>query len=367
MRIRGRTMAVALHPPTQRRITSHRLRYMVQRLTAHVSVFAIGLFFLIPAVWMLVTAFKTDKDVFRFPPTLLPRDNLLVEVNGEKLLLYKVPVEDEIRKLALVEISEGRGTFIDPDNPTETIQVRMRLTEPVLTVSFKWHNFLDAMNRSARPGIPVNFWTYFKNTTVIAILAVIGTLVSCAPVAYGFARLRWPGRDIVFLLVLSTIMLPYQVTMIPLFLVFTETLNWGDTILPIVVPTFFANAFDIFLLRQFFRGIPEELLDAARVDGASELRIFLSIVLPLSKPVLTTITIFTFLWAWNDFLGPLLYLNNPEHFTMALGLQDFQGQRNVAWNQLMAASVVFTTPIIILFFFAQRTFIEGIKLTGTKG
>jgi multiple sugar transport system permease protein len=368
MQIRGRKMAeITLPPSRRRRINIHRVRKRLGQLVSHVLVIVIGLFFLVPALWMIFTAFKTEKDVFRFPPTLLPQDNQVVEVNGEQLPVYKVPIENNIRELALLDISEGQGTFVDPQNPTETIQVRMRETEPVLTVSFKWGNFSDAMNRSARPGINVNFWTYLKNTTVVAVLAIICTLVSCAPVAYGFARLRWPGRDLVFLLVLSTIMLPYQVTMIPLFLFFTETLNWGDSILPIVVPTFFANAFDIFLLRQFFRGIPEDLLDAARVDGASELRIFLSIVLPLSRPVLATITIFTFLWAWNDFLGPLLYLNNPENFTMALGLQDFQGQRNTAWNLLMAASTVFTVPIIILFFFAQRTFIEGIKLTGTKG
>jgi multiple sugar transport system permease protein len=316
---------------------------------------------------MMFTSFKTDQDVFRFPVTLLPHDNRLVTVNGEQLPLYRVPVDDGIRELALVSVSEAKGTFVNPDDPTETVVQRMRLSEPVLRVSFQWDNFPKAMTRSARPGINVNFWTYFKNTTIIAFLAVIGTLVSCAPVAYGFSRIDWPGRDLVFLVVLSTLMLPFQVTMIPLFLIFTETLDWGDTFLPIVVPTFFANAFDIFLLRQFFRGIPAELSDAAHVDGASEFRIFLQIVLPLSKPVLATIAVFTFLWAWNDFLGPLLYLNNPENFTMALGLQDFQGQRHVAWNLLLAASMVFTIPIIILFFFAQRTFIEGIKLTGTKG
>jgi len=206
-----------------------------------------------------------------------------------------------------------------------------------------------------------------KNSLIIAILSIIGTLVSSTPAAYGFAKIRWPGRDFVFIIVLSTMMLPFQVTMIPLFLIFTEVLHWGDTFLPLVVPTFFGSAFDIFLFRQFFKGIPDAITDAARIDGASEFQIFYRIVLPLSKPVLATITIFTFLWAWNDFLGPLLYLNNPEHFTLALGLQDFQGQRNVAWNLLMAAATVFTLPVIILFFFAQRTFIEGIKLSGVKG
>lgn len=350
----------------RRHKTLGKLRKDLQALLGHGAVLTIGLFFLVPIVWMVFTAFKTNKDAFRFPPTLLPRDNLTVTVNGEELPVYKVPVDDEMRELALVNISEGKGTFVDPNNPSETIEVRMRLTEPVLKVSFKWGNFLEAMNRSARPGIDVNFWTYFKNTAIMATLVVIGTLMSCTPVAYGFARIDWPGRDIVFLVVLSTMMLPYQVTMIPLFLFFTETLHWGDSFLPIVVPAFFANAFDIFLLRQFFRAIPNDLTDAARVDGAGEFRIFLQIILPLSKPVLATITIFTFLWAWNLFLEPLLYLNNPENFTMALGLQDFQGQRNVAWNLLLAASVVFTIPIIILFFFAQRNFIEGIKLTGTK-
>ncbi len=357
----------SIQASVRRHKTLGKLRKHLQALLGHGAVLTIGLFFLVPIVWMVFTAFKTNKDAFRFPPTLLPRDNLTVTVNGEELPVYKVPVDDEMRELALVNISEGKGTFVDPNNPSETIEVRMRLTEPVLKVSFKWGNFLEAMNRSARPGIDVNFWTYFKNTAIMATLVVVGTLMSCTPVAYGFARIDWPGRDIVFLVVLSTMMLPYQVTMIPLFLFFTETLHWGDSFLPIVVPAFFANAFDIFLLRQFFRAIPNDLTDAARVDGAGEFRIFLQIILPLSKPVLATITIFTFLWAWNLFLEPLLYLNNPENFTMALGLQDFQGQRNVAWNLLLAASVVFTIPIIILFFFAQRNFIEGIKLTGTKG
>ncbi|MBN1580115.1 MAG: carbohydrate ABC transporter permease [Anaerolineae bacterium] len=346
---------------------AHRFRHILQRLLGHIVVFAIGLLFLTPAVWMFFTAFKSDKDVFRFPPTLLPYDTQTVVIDGESWPLYNVPVNGEIRQLAQVKVDEGQATFVNPDDPSEVIEMRARYAEPVLAIKFQWHNFVDAMNRSARPGIRVNFWTYLKNSLIYAVLAIVGTLFSCTPVAYGFSRLRWPGREIVFLLVLSTMMLPYQVTMIPLYLLFTETLGWGNSLLPLVVPTFFANPYDIFLLRQFFRSIPEEMADAARVDGASELHIFFRIILPLSKPILATITVFTFLWAWNDFLGPLLYLNNPEKFTLALGLQDFQGQRNTEWNLLMAAAVVFTIPIIIAYFFAQRTFVEGIKLTGTKG
>jgi multiple sugar transport system permease protein len=362
---------ITVHSPShaQQRVRTLKLRRTWTGLAGHLVIWALALFFITPVVWMFFTALKADQDVFRFPPTLWPYDNLQVMVNGQALPVYDVTIDDgQTQRLALLDVAEGHGDFVDPARPTtEPVNLRMKFAEPVLTIDFQWHNFLDAMNRGVRPGLNVNFWTYSINSLILAVSVIVGTLLSCTPVAYGFSRIRWPGRDLVFILVLSTMMLPFQVTMIPIFLFFTETLKWGDTLLPIIVPSFFANAFDIFLLRQFFRTIPEELLDAARVDGASEFFIFLKIVLPLSKPVLATITIFTFLWAWNLFLEPLLYLNNPEHFTLALGLQDYQSQHKVIWNQMMAASVVFTLPVIVAFFFAQRTFIEGIKLTGTKG
>lgn len=358
---------IALPRPVTRPFWPRWLRRGIGALAAHLVIIAIGLFFFVPFLWMLSTALKSDQDVFRVPPTWLPHDNLQVTVNGQRVPVYEVDLEGETRRLALLSIAEGYGTFADPVNPAETIRVRMKFARPILVLGPRWQNFPDAMNRATRPGLGVNFWTYIKNSLIIAAFAIIGTLVSCAPAAYGFARVRWPGRDLVFLIVLSTMMLPFQVTMIPLYIVFTDKLRWGNTFLPLIVPTFFGNGFDIFLLRQFFRTIPEELCDAARVDGASEFRIFWSIVLPLSVPVLATITVFTFLWAWNDFQGPLLYLTDPRKFTMALGLQDFQGQHSVAWNLLMAAAAVFTIPIVILFFFAQRTFIQGVKLTGLKG
>jgi len=357
------TLAYPLH----RLLWQRRLRNWLSHLVAHLAIALVGLFFLVPFLWMLSTALKSDQDVFRIPPTWLPHDNLRVTINGEELPIYQVRLEGQVKELALLAIAEGHGTFVDPANSTETIKVRMKFAEPVLVSGPRWQNFPDAMNRATRPGLGVNFWTYIKNSLIIAIFAIMGTLVSCAPAAYGFARVHWPGRDLVFLIVLSTMMLPFQVTMITLYIIFTDKLGWGNTFLPLIVPTFFGNGFDIFLLRQFFRTIPEELCDAARVDGASELRIFWNIVLPLSVPVLATITVFTFLWAWNDFQGPLLYLTDPRKFTMALGLQDFQGQHSVAWNLLMAAAAVFTIPIVILFFFAQRTFIQGVKLTGLKG
>jgi multiple sugar transport system permease protein len=343
----------------------------VKSLGSHVLINLIGLFFLIPFLWMLITALKSNSDVMHTPPRWLPYDNLRVEVNGEQLPLYNVQTEQGVKQLAALEIKEGVGTFVDPAQPDQLRQYEIqqgtqRIAEPVMHISFRWQNFPDAMNRGSRPGVGASFWVYFKNSLIIAFFAIVGTLLSNAPVAYAFARLKFPGRDVLFLIILATMMLPYQVTMIPLYLFFNDFLHWGDTFLPIIVPTFFANAYDVFLLRQFFRTIPEEMCDAARVDGASEWQIFTRLVLPLSVPVLATVTVFTFLWAWNDFTGPLLFLTSPRNFTMALGLQDFQGQRTMIWNQLMAAATVFTVPIIVAFFFAQKTFIQGIKLTGSK-
>ncbi len=348
-----------------------RARNFIQSLFSHTLINIVGLFFLVPFIWMLLTAFKTDVDVFHTPLRWLPYDNVRVEVNGQLLPLYNVTTPDGIKQLALVKISEGVGTFVDPKAPDVQMQFKLqqgnnKMAEAIMEISFRWQNFEDAMNRGSRPGVGASFWVYFKNSLIIAFFTIVGTLFSNTPVAYAFARLKFPGRDILFIIVLATMMLPYQVTMIPLYLLFNDFLGWKNTFLPLLVPAFFANAYDVFLLRQFFRTIPEEMCDAARVDGASEWQIFTQIILPLSVPVLATVTVFTFLYAWNDFTGPLLFLDKPSLFTMALGLRDFQSQRTMIWNQLMAASVVFTVPIIVAFFFAQKTFIQGIKLTGSK-
>jgi multiple sugar transport system permease protein len=355
----------------QKRARARKIRNFFVSLSSHTAINFVGLFFLLPFLWMLITALKSSQDVFHTPPRWLPYDNVRVEVNGELLPLYNVQTENGLRQLAAVKIVEGVGTFVDPSNPSQTFEYEIqqgavKIAEPVMEISFRWENFPDAMNRGSRPSVGASFWVYFRNSLIIAFFAIVGTLLSNTPVAYAFARLKFPGSNLLFILVLATMMLPFQVTMIPVYLLFNNFLGWGDTFLPLIIPTFFANAYDVFLLRQFFRTIPEEMCDAARVDGASEWQIFTRIVIPLSVPVLATVTVFTFLWAWNDFTGPLLFLTSPRNFTMALGLQDFQSQRTMVWNQLMAASVVFTVPIIIAFFFAQKTFIQGIKLTGSK-
>jgi multiple sugar transport system permease protein len=354
-----------------RRLRVRRLKKGATSLLSHIAIITAGLFFFIPFVWMVMTAFKSEQDVFHTPPRWLPFDNVRVTVNGEQLPLYQVQTETGVKELALLELKEGVGKFIDPAQPNTVLeyeiqQGKVRIATAIMHISFRWKNFPDAMSRGSRPGVGASFWVYFKNSLIVAFFTIIGTLLSNVPVAYAFARIRFPGRNAFFIFVLATMMLPFQVTMIPVYLMFNDYLLWGDTFLPLIVPAFFANAYDVFLLRQFFRTIPDEMSDAARVDGASEWGILTRIVIPLSVPVLATVTVFTFLWAWNDFTGPLLFLTSARNFTMALGLQDFQGQRTMVWNQMMAATTVFTLPIVIAFFFAQRTFIQGIKLTGLK-
>jgi len=204
----------------------------------------------------------------------------------------------------------------------------------------------------------IPFWAYIRNTLVIAAFAIVGTLFSCPPVAYSFSRIPWPGRNVLFVMTLATMMLPFQVTMIPMFILFSS-LGWTGSYLPLIVPRFFGGAFYIFLLRQFFLTIPQELTDAARIDGASELRIYSQLILPLTKPALATIVVFEFLARWRAFLGPLIYLNKPEMYTISIGLQMFRMERDTEWALLMAASIVLTTPVIIIYFFVQRTFIQG--------
>lgn len=210
------------------------------------------------------------------------------------------------------------------------------------------------------------FGRYALNSLLIAAVNVVGNLVSNSLVAYGFARFRFPGRKFLFMLLLATMMVPSQVLLVPQFILFHD-LGWINTFLPLTVPSFFGSAFYVFLLRQFFMTIPVELEEAARIDGAGPFRIFFSVVLPLIRPALTAVAIFSFQGAWNDFLTPLIYLSDPSKFTLQLGLAQFQGSFHTDWNLIMAASVVVMLPMAVIFFLAQKYFVQGITMTGTKG
>ncbi|HBL2708219.1 TPA: carbohydrate ABC transporter permease [Enterococcus faecium] len=223
-----------------------------------------------------------------------------------------------------------------------------------------WENYLDTI--AAFP-----FWRYARNTLFITVLVVIGNVLSNSFIAYGFAKLDFPGKKLMFALVLSTMMIPGFVTMIPQYVLFSK-IGWVGTYLPLIVPSFFGNAFNIFLMRQFYLSINNELIEAAEIDGANHLYIWNHLMLPLTKPALITIAINSFNAAWNDFLGPLLYIQDQEKYTLQIGLQVFQNQATTQWNYLMAGATLVLIPTILLFFFAQRYFIEGMDLTGgSKG
>ncbi len=261
--------------------------------------------FAFPLYWMISSALKVDSQVFTVPPILLPYP-------------------------------------IHPENFIEGWQV-------------------------------LPFTRYAVNSVVFyTVPAVVFTVLSSTVVAYGFSRLRWPGRDTMFWLVVMTMMLPWAVTMVPLFITF-KWLGWLDTYRPLVVPALFSHPYIVFLLRQFFMTLPEELSDAARIDGATEFGILFRIILPLTKPALAVVALFRFLWAWNDYLGPLIYLRDQNRYPLALGIEQLSNRANDIGNfsnglpYLMAVSTLVALPIIVTFFFAQRTFIEGISVTGLKG
>ncbi len=233
---------------------------------------------------------------------------------------------------------------------------------------FEWHNYKDAfLYHADKVTGDIPFLDYLRNTVVLAILTVAGAVCSNALVAYAFARLKWKGRDVAFALTVATMMVPFPVTMVPIYALY-KNLGWIGTFRPLWVGFWFGGAFNIFLLRQFFRTIPFELSEAAKIDGCTEFEIFRIVILPLAKPALSVVALFTFLGTWNDFLGPLIYLVDPKTFTLGLGLQAFQNQHGgTPWNLMMAATAMVIAPVIILFFFAQKQFIQGIAVTGLKG
>lgn len=227
-------------------------------------------------------------------------------------------------------------------------------------------NFPKAVTYNSEQLGYIPLLVYARNTIVVTVLCVCGAVMSNALVAYAFARLKWPGRDLFFVVTLATMMVPFPVLMVPTFSLF-RWLGWVGTFRPLWVPAFFGSAFSIFLLRQFFRSIPMELSEAAKIDGASEFRTFFNIIVPLARPALTVVAIFTLMGAWNDFLGPLIYLVDQNTFTLSLGLQAYQSQHGgTPWNLLMAATLLIILPLVIVFFFAQRVFIQGIATSGGK-
>ncbi len=285
-------------------------RGILRTVLPHLLLIALGVAFMIPFFWMLSSSLKTKETMFTNPIEWLPR-------------------------------------------------------------VWNWQNYPNAINY---PNFP--FLRFLWNSTYYSVSVTVGTVISCAMVGYAFARLRFPMREPLFIVTIATLMIPWMVTFIPTFILFKEldtftTQTIGVKMLgtywPLIIPAFGGNAFYIFMMRQFFKGLPSELADAAHVDGAGEFRIFWQIMLPLVKPALMVMAVFTFLGTWHDFFGPLIYVSDNKQFPLSLGLYAFRAQRTTEWALMMAAAALSTVPLIIVFFFTQRYFLEGIKLTGIKG
>ena len=315
---------------------------------------------MIPFLYLLSTSVKDRDQLRQSPPPLIPIAAATVEINGQKEPLYKVTVNGQQSEMALVKNRPGgKGLFVDPKNPEQTHELVIADQTPVKHLEIHWENYPQALQK-------MNFNRLLVNTLLVTFLGMAGMLFSCSLVAYGFSRFRAPGLNVLFILLLSTIMLPSQVRLLPTYVFFTK-IGWVDTLLPLIVPQFFANAYDVFLLRQFFMTIPLELDDAAKIDGASPFQTLMYVIIPQARPALVAVAVFHFLYAWNDFYEPLIYLHSPEHWTLAVGLQTFNALYAVNTNFIMAASVILILPPIILYFLAQRIFTQGVVFTGVKG
>ncbi len=349
------------------------------RLLVYGLLAAGSVLFLFPLIWLLATSLKPIEQTMSLPPTWIPRA-YYATIDGRRMEVTLGPsAPDKPGHRHVTERSPTKivkkplATAIVPESEIETrIKPRWEnYPKALATMGGRSLDEVEGTVTARETGVgedaTVSFGTFLRNTLFVCLLGCIGAVFSNALIAYGFARVKWKGRDVMFALTLATMMVPFPVLMVPLYGVF-KSLGWIGTLKPLWVPAFFGSAFNIFLMRQFFRTIPEELSEAARIDGCSEWGIFWRIILPLSKPVLAVVALFHFLYAWNDFMGPLLYLTRKHTFTLAVALQSYQSQHGgVQWHYLMAASAVVVIPIIVLFFLTQKTFIKGIATTGIKG
>lgn len=335
----------AVYRPSPKRVDAH-------TLLVYTLLFLGAFLLLIPFYWMLSNSLKTEAEASKVPPTLLPLASY-VEVDGE---LVEVSLGEQHDEDQTVRVTVKAGD--DHPRTGETLTVAQSDVQRRFTP--RWANYPRSLKR-------MNFTDALANTTVITVLCVIGQILSSSLVGFGFARFRFRGKNFLFMLMLSTMMLPPQVSMIPLFILFRH-LGMIDTIWPLVIPMWLGSPFYVFMFRQFFTQVPEELVEAARIDGAGNTMIYWRLMLPLSGPVIAIVAIYTFMFTWNDFLGPLIYLNSPDQRTLTLALNAFNSNYGVSDVQLlMAASFVTMLPCIVLFFAAQRYFVQSTAASGLKG
>jgi alpha-1,4-digalacturonate transport system permease protein len=321
----------------------------------------VGLFMMFaPVLWLLASSFKTESAIGQFPPTFLPYSQKTVAVAGHEkpLPLFNVTLDGgQQREMAQVSRIGIMSTMVDVKNPQDSVQVNINQRKPVYELKFAWSNYTDLFGK-------FTFGTYLWNSVFITVVATLLTLLFNSMAAFALSKYRFKGQKSVFLLIISTLMIPPTIILVPVFLVINQVglLNnlWGVILPAVATPT------GVFLLRQYMLTIPDELIEAARMDHASEWRIYWRIVLPLSAPALAVLAIFSVMWRWNDFLLPLIVLSQSEHFTLQLALNSFQGELNTQWNYLLAMTVITLLPVTIVFAFLQRYITTGIASAGVK-
>ena len=317
-----------------------------------------------PVLWLVASSFKTQAGLVKYPPPLLPYQQVQVDVEGfdEPLPLYSVTMEDGgSREMAQVRRVGIEARMIDPADPAAgELKVNIRQREPVEEVKLAWENYLDPLVELEN----FDFFTYLKNSFVVTTVATVITLVINSMAAFALSKYQFKGRDAIFVLFISTLMIPITVILVPVFLVIT-TIGWKNNLWGVIIPGA-ATPTGIFLLRQYMLTIPDELLDAARIDGASEWHIYWRIILPLARPALAVLAIFSVMWRWNDFLWPLIVLSQNDLFTLQVGLNAFQGELQIQWHYVLAMTVVTLLPITLVFAFLQRFITTGIATTGMK-
>lgn len=345
------------------------VREIRRQTTLHFVLLSASTVFLVPFVWLVTTSLKEDEDMSKFPPVWLPKQQVKTMLDGKEVGLAYASYQGQTLKVAVLkelETGERQLKVLEPAAMAGQVLMLSR-TQVTKIKEFGpvWKNYPDALK--FLPDETLKGLVFLGNTLWLSAFTIIGTLLSSSLVAFSFARLRWPGRDLLFVMLLATMMIPGAVTMMPLFLIF-RSFGWIDSLRPLWVPAFFGGgAFNIFLLRQFFLTIPNDLEEAARIDGCSYFGIYWRIMLPLIKPALAAITIMTFMASWNNFMGPLIYVSSPTRMPLAYALQLYQTAHGNEPGLLMAASTMMMLPVLALFFFTQRYFIQGVTLTGIKG
>lgn len=317
--------------------------------------------YLMPMAYGIINSLKTQAQVSDARAPLIPSENVRYEYEGRRYDVYQVPTDDGIKQYALIQPSRRSSVMLDIENPdagTFEWEGNWRILLPVTEISFQFENYPEAWGT-------INFLRLLGNTLAYAIITMVGTLVASSMVAYGFARFRFPMKGVLFIVLMSTIILPPAVTLVPTYAFFVKVLGWGGTWLPLMVPQMFGNAYNIFLLRQYFLTIPREMEEAAMIDGAGPIRIFTSVILPQAVPALTAVALFHFFFAWNDFFGPLIYLaGNRQANPITVGLTEFNGLYSAEPQLILAASIISMILPLAIFFMAQRVFIQGIVITG---